>query len=150
MNNEINRKSKRASFRPIDDRESAPNKRRRTVSHVVVALVDLLMKRTERYNAASKQLVLQRFWSHPSLRAFQPIAFGCPKLDASILAGITNMTSSLQVVKFVRRKDHLVAKQMILTVVSGPNIVGKRYKIALERALGIKRHKFLNLCKRDC
>ncbi|CAM6104340.1 unnamed protein product [Calypogeia fissa] len=126
-----------------DDSEF-PNRKSRSLNHVVSLAATHIMSKLQRFNDKSKKLFFERFWKHRSLKQFQPGGVG---IEPSVLVAIVDLKQTLHIVKNPRRKDHLSTKRSLLTALVGQSTVGSRGQTALARYLGIKRHNLYRASK---
>lgn len=132
----------------VEEEHSPPNRQNRSLHTAVSWAVSQVLNRVGRFNDGAKKKFFKKFWLHPSLKVYQPVLYGSPRLDASIGAAISDLKTSLRTVKTARRKDHLAAKQVLMTALAGESIVSNRYQTCLARALGIKRQNVHTASKR--
>jgi hypothetical protein len=123
----------------VEQSEPCSNLSQRSVHRLVSTTVSEALDRMAGYNEDARIAYFKKFWLHPSLKEYQPSVFGNPKRDMSIAAAISDLKGTLQIVKTAKRKDHLSAKQVLMTALTGDKVVSSRYQKTLAKVLGIQR-----------
>jgi hypothetical protein len=131
-----------------DEQTGTCNRAPRSIHRSISLTVSQVLHQLNGYNADARNAFFKKFLLYPSLKEYQPSLFGNPRRDLSVAATVSDLKRTLQAVKTAKRKDHLSAKQVLTTALTGEMVVSSQYQTTLAKALGIQCQNLHRASKR--